>query len=98
MLRKLIAALRLYLGFKRNKDMQINLAKALAILDAALAVAAPLVKLTPTTKDDDVLAQILALREKIRPLLGAGEGHADLPEETAAEVAAAVDNLKSLLG
>ena len=65
--------------------MKIDLTKAIAILDAAIAIGEQVASMTESTKDDQVVAAIKAFRDKFKPLFGAEEngGTEDLPQATA---------------
>lgn len=65
--------------------MKIDLTKALAILDAAIAIGEQVASMTESTKDDQVVLAIKTFRDKFRPLFGAadGGGTEDLPQATA---------------
>ena len=60
----------------------MDLTKILAAIDGAIAVAEAVVSLTPTEKDDAVVAALKAYREKFRPIFGAEEtgGSEDQPQ------------------
>lgn len=77
--------------------MKITLTQIMQMIDAALALAAMGVKLTPTEKDDEILAKIVELREKVRPLFGADAPEAtevELTPEQAGELKLAISNLQ----
>jgi hypothetical protein len=86
-----IRKLLFFLKLKREASkMKIDLTKALAILDGAIAIGESVASMTTSTRDDQVVAAIKAFREKFRPLFGAGEGGGteDLPQAVADTVEA----------
>lgn len=80
-LRKLLLLLKL----KREvKKIMPDLTKILAAIDGAIAIAEAVVDLTPTDKDNQIVAALKAYREKFRPLFGSTEGGSeDLPQSVA---------------
>lgn len=65
--------------------MKIDITQILAAIDSVIAIVETVSGITPTEKDDNIVAAIKAFRERFRPIFGAdGECAAeDLPQAVA---------------